>query len=155
VLGAFIKNVRDINVEASHYMRTRKDDDKLRVRARLAAMAGVRAGRAHHHAQHHRIARHVIAGFDWTSGDEAVMANQDYGAMLDMFKLQARRRGMTNRYVDIPMDPKSDARGRAGLRQCAVTVGALVDDSAHGEHHRSRASRCARSATWRMLAACQ
>jgi selenocysteine lyase/cysteine desulfurase len=50
----------------------------------------------------------VISGFDWKSGDEAVLANQDYGAMIDMFKLQARRFGMRNRFVDIPMDPKSD-----------------------------------------------
>ena len=28
--------------------------------------------------------------------------------MIDMFKLQARRHGMLNRFVDIPMDPKSD-----------------------------------------------
>ena len=29
----------------------------------------------------------VIAGFDWKPGDEAVMAVQDYGAMLDQFTL--------------------------------------------------------------------
>jgi selenocysteine lyase/cysteine desulfurase len=50
----------------------------------------------------------VINGFDWKPGDEAIFANQDYGAMIDMFKLQARRYGMINRLVDIPMDPKSD-----------------------------------------------
>jgi selenocysteine lyase/cysteine desulfurase len=36
------------------------------------------------------------------------MANQDYGAMINMFKLQARRHGIVNKFVDIPMDPKSD-----------------------------------------------
>jgi selenocysteine lyase/cysteine desulfurase len=36
------------------------------------------------------------------------MANQDYGAMLDMFRLQARRRGIVNRVLDLPMDPQSD-----------------------------------------------
>ena len=36
------------------------------------------------------------------------MANQDYGAMIDQFRLQARRFGMVNRFVDIPMDPVSD-----------------------------------------------
>ena len=50
----------------------------------------------------------VIAGFDWRSGDEAVMAAQDYGAMLDMFRLQARRYGVVNRVVSLPMDPRSD-----------------------------------------------
>src|SRR6185503_16363566 len=32
----------------------------------------------------------------------------DYGAMLDMFKLQARRHGMVNRVVTLPLDPRSD-----------------------------------------------
>jgi selenocysteine lyase/cysteine desulfurase len=50
----------------------------------------------------------VINGFDWQPGDEAVMAEQDYGAMLDMFKLQARRRGIVNRVVSLPLDPRSD-----------------------------------------------
>jgi selenocysteine lyase/cysteine desulfurase len=50
----------------------------------------------------------IISGFDWKPGDEAVMANQDYGAMLDMFRLQARRCGLRNIMVDVPMDPKSD-----------------------------------------------
>ena len=50
----------------------------------------------------------MIAGFDWKAGDEAVMADQDYGAMLEMFDLQARRYGMVNRRVSLPLDPKSD-----------------------------------------------
>ncbi|HEX6053416.1 MAG TPA: aminotransferase class V-fold PLP-dependent enzyme, partial [Gemmatimonadaceae bacterium] len=50
----------------------------------------------------------VIAGYDWKPGDEAVMAAQDYGAMLDMFTLQARRYGMVNRVVSLPSDPRSD-----------------------------------------------
>src|ERR1700736_2298886 len=37
VLDAFIDNVRAVNLEASHYMRTRQADDKLRIRGRLAA----------------------------------------------------------------------------------------------------------------------
>jgi selenocysteine lyase/cysteine desulfurase len=50
----------------------------------------------------------VIGGFPWKAGDEAVMAEQDYGAMLDMFKLQARRQGIVNRVVSLPLDPGSD-----------------------------------------------
>src|SRR6202451_2247342 len=40
VLEAFIDNVRSINMEASHYMRTRQVDDKLRIRGSLATFAG-------------------------------------------------------------------------------------------------------------------
>jgi selenocysteine lyase/cysteine desulfurase len=50
----------------------------------------------------------VIAGHDWKQGDEAIMAAQDYGAMLDMFALQAKRHGTVNRIVSLPIDPASD-----------------------------------------------
>jgi selenocysteine lyase/cysteine desulfurase len=108
VLEAFIGHVRAVNVEASHYMRTRKDDDKLRVSTRLAALAGCSPEELIITRNTTESLDTVIAGFDWKPGDEAVMATQDYGAMIDMFKLQARRHGMVNRFVDVPMDPKSD-----------------------------------------------
>jgi selenocysteine lyase/cysteine desulfurase len=50
----------------------------------------------------------VIAGYDWKPGDEAVMAEQDYGHMLAQFRLQARRFGTVNRVVSLPVDPTSD-----------------------------------------------
>ncbi len=108
VLEAYIGHVRDINLEASHYMRTRQFDDKLAMRTRLATLAGCSPDELIITRNTTESLDTVIAGFDWKPGDEAVMANQDYGAMLDMFRLQARRHGMTNRFVDIPMDPKSD-----------------------------------------------
>jgi len=108
VLDVFIKNVRAINVEASHYMRTRQYDDKLRARTKLAAMAGCSPDELVITRNTTESLDTVIAGFDWKPGDEAVMANQDYGSMIDMFKLQARRHGMRNTMIDIPMDPKSD-----------------------------------------------
>src|SRR5688500_1692839 len=40
VLEAFIGHVRALNLEGSRYMRTRRVDDKLRVRKRLAGLAG-------------------------------------------------------------------------------------------------------------------
>jgi selenocysteine lyase/cysteine desulfurase len=108
VLEAFIGRVREVNRQASRYMRTRQFDDKAAVRDRLAAMAGVPP-------QELIITRNttesldvVIGGFRWQAGDEAVMAAQDYGAMLDMFRLQARRQAIVNRVVSLPMDPRSD-----------------------------------------------
>jgi selenocysteine lyase/cysteine desulfurase len=108
VLDAFIDNVRSVNLEASHYMRTRQLDDKLRIRARLATFAGCSPEELIITRNTTESLDTVISGFDWRRGDEAVLANQDYGSMIDMFKLQARRHGMLNRFVDIPMDPKSD-----------------------------------------------
>ena len=108
VLEQFIGHVRRINYMGSRYMRTVKDEDKLRVRTRLAALAGCSADELIITRNTTESLDTVIAGFDWKPGDEAVMANQDYGAMLDQFRLQARRYGMVNRFIDIPMDPKSD-----------------------------------------------
>lgn len=108
VLEAFIARVRDINLEASRYMRTRQADDKLAVRTRLATMAGCSPEELIITRNTTESLDTVIAGYDWKAGDEAVMAEQDYGAMLDMFKLQARRYGIVNRIVSLPNDPKSD-----------------------------------------------
>ena len=108
VLEQFIGHVRRVNLMGSRYMRTVKDDDKLRVRTKLAALAGCSPAELIITRNTTESLDTVIAGFNWDAGDEAVMANQDYGAMIDQFKLQARRYGMVNRFVDIPMDPKSD-----------------------------------------------
>jgi selenocysteine lyase/cysteine desulfurase len=108
VLEAFIGHVRSINVQASRYMRTRQPDDKLRVRTRLAKMAGVSPEELIITRNTTESLDTVINGYDWKPGDEAVMAEQDYGAMLDMFKLQARRHGIVNRIVSLPLDPQSD-----------------------------------------------
>jgi selenocysteine lyase/cysteine desulfurase len=108
VLEAFIGRVREVNLRASQYMRTRQSADKLAVRTRLAAMAGVPPEELIVTRNTTESMDTVIAGFDWRAGDEAVMAAQDYGAMLDMFRLQARRYGIVNRVVSLPMDPRSD-----------------------------------------------
>ena len=109
VLSAFVNHVRAINLEGSRYMRTVRVSDKLRVRTKLAAMAGCSPDELVITRNTTESLDTVIAGFDWKPGDEALMANHDYGAMIDMFKLQARRYGMVNKFIDIPTDPKSDA----------------------------------------------
>ncbi len=108
VLEAFIGRVRDINLQASRYFRTRMPDDNVAVRARLAAMAGVPTEELIVTRNTTESLDTVIGGFHWNAGDEAVMAAQDYGAMLDMFRLQEKRHGITNRVVSLPMDPRSD-----------------------------------------------
>ena len=108
VLDAFLVRVREINYQASHYMRTRQFDDKLAARNRLAVMGGCSPDELIITRNTTESLDTVIAGHDWKPGDEAVMAEQDYGAMLDMFKLQARRHGMINRIVSLPIDPESD-----------------------------------------------
>jgi selenocysteine lyase/cysteine desulfurase len=108
VLDALVTRVRETNYEASYYMRTRQGDDKLDVRRKLAVMAGCSPEEVIITRNTTESLDTVIAGFDWKAGDEAVMAAQDYGAMLDMFALQAKRYGIVNRIVSLPIDPRSD-----------------------------------------------
>ncbi|HEU5358285.1 MAG TPA: aminotransferase class V-fold PLP-dependent enzyme [Gemmatimonadales bacterium] len=108
VLEAFIGRVRELNFRASRYLRTDQFKDKDAVRDRLAALAGCASEELIITRNTTESLDTVIAGFDWQAGDEAVMAAQDYGAMLDMFALQARRHGMVNRIVSLPLDPASD-----------------------------------------------
>ncbi|HEY4321530.1 MAG TPA: aminotransferase class V-fold PLP-dependent enzyme [Gemmatimonadales bacterium] len=108
VLAAFIGHVRDVNRQASRYMRTRQAPDKLAARRAVAVLAGCSPDELIITRNTTESLDTVIAGIDWKPGDEAVMAEQDYGAMLDMFRLQARRRGMVNRVVSLPLHPQSD-----------------------------------------------
>ena len=137
VLEAFIGRVREINTEASYYMRTRQYDDKLAVRTRLAGLAGCSSDELIITRNTTESLDTVIAGFDWKPGDEAVMAEQDYGAMLDQFDLQARRYGMVNRRVLLPLDPKSDEEivnlyaGAITQRTRLLMIGHMVNITGH------------------------
>jgi len=108
VLDSYIRHVRQINATSSFYMRTKQVDDKLAVRQDLARLLGSADGEVIITRNTTESLDTVIGGFAWKAGDEAVMAEQDYGSMLDMFKLQARRHGIVNRLVSVPMQPKSD-----------------------------------------------
>jgi selenocysteine lyase/cysteine desulfurase len=107
-LEAFVGNVREINYQGSYYMRTRQFDDKAEARNKLAALAGCSTDEIIITRNTTESLDTVIAGYNWKTGDEAIMAQQDYGSMLDMFKLQARRYGMVNKIISIPNHPKSD-----------------------------------------------
>ena len=109
VLEAFIARVREVNRQGSYYMRTTQYDDKLAARKALAALAGCSHEELIITRNTTESLDTVVAGLDWKAGDEAVMATNDYGAMLDMFKLQAKRYGIVNRVVEVPLHPQSDA----------------------------------------------
>jgi selenocysteine lyase/cysteine desulfurase len=108
VLDAFLGHVRDVNFAAARYMRTRQVEDKQAARTKLAALAGCSPDELIITRNTTESLDTVISGFDWQAGDEAVMAAQDYGAMLQMFRLMARRHGMVNKIVSLPRDPSSD-----------------------------------------------
>lgn len=103
-----IKHIREINYQGAYYMRTVQFDDKKRVAAKLAKLAGCQADELVITRNTTESLDMVIGGQDWKPGNEAVMAEQDYGAMLDMFKLVAKRFGVVNKVVSLPMNPTTD-----------------------------------------------
>ncbi|MEI8007465.1 MAG: aminotransferase class V-fold PLP-dependent enzyme, partial [Bacteroidota bacterium] len=107
-LEKYISHVRDINLHGSYYMRTVQFDNKKRAADKLAAMLGCPADEVIITRNTTESLDLVIGGFDWKAGDEAVMAEQDYPSMLDMFKQVARRYGVVNRIISVPIDPASD-----------------------------------------------
>ncbi|MFL5765537.1 MAG: aminotransferase class V-fold PLP-dependent enzyme [Bacteroidia bacterium] len=107
-LEKHIQHIRDVNKLGAYYMRTVQFDNKKKMVEKLAVLAGCSADELIITRNATESLDMIIMGQDWKAGDEAVMANQDYGAMLDMFEQVSKRYGTVNKIIDIPMDPKSD-----------------------------------------------
>ena len=90
-LENFIRHVREVNYQGSFYMRTVQVENKKKVAAKLAEIAGCPADELVITRNTTESLDMIIGGLDWKPGDEAVMAEQDYGAMLSMFKQVANR----------------------------------------------------------------
>lgn len=107
-LNHFIEHVKEVNYQGSWYMRTVQWENKDATAARLAEMAGCSAEEVIITRNTTESLDMVITGKDWQPGDEAVMAEQDYGAMLNQFKLAAKRYGVVNKIISVPNHPVSD-----------------------------------------------
>ncbi len=107
-LEHFIRHVREVNYQGAYYMRTVQYDNKKATAARLASLLGCSTEELIITRNTTESLDMIIGGFPWKEGDEAVMAEQDYGAMLDMFKQSAKRFGIINKVVSIPNHPTSD-----------------------------------------------
>ena len=108
VLEAFIAKVREINYQASYYLRTTQVPDKAAARDKLAVLAGCAPAELIITRNTTESIATVVNGYDWKAGDEAVLAEQDYGHMVAQFKLIARRYGTVNKIVSVPADPRTD-----------------------------------------------
>lgn len=108
VLEKYLADVRMINTEASYYMRTVQFEKKQKVCDRLAELLGCNSDELIITRNTTESLDTVISGIDWKAGDEAIMAEQDYGSMLDMFKQQNKRYGLVQKIISIPLHPKSD-----------------------------------------------
>lgn len=107
-LENFINHVREVNFQGSYYMRTVQWENKKKVAARLAELAGCSKEELIVTRNTTESLDMIIGGQNWKAGDEAVMAEQDYGAMLDHFNMIAKRYGVVNKRISVPNHPKSD-----------------------------------------------
>ena len=103
-----IQHMRRVNYEGSYYMRTARQKNKRIVAAKVAQVVGCSADEVAITRNTTESLDLVIGGLDWKAGDEAVMAEQDYEAMLNHFKLVAKRFGVVNRLVSVPNHPADD-----------------------------------------------
>jgi len=108
VLEKYIEHIREINYQGSYYMRTIQFDNKTAMAAKLAALAGCSPDELIITRNTTESLDMIIGGLDWKPGDEAVMAEQDYPAMLDMFTQVSKRYGVVNKMVSVPNHPKND-----------------------------------------------
>jgi selenocysteine lyase/cysteine desulfurase len=108
ILNKFIEHIKEVNYQGSYYMRTVQFDNKQNIAARLAGIAGCLAEELVITRNTTESLDLVIGGFDWKAGDEAIMAVQDYGAMLDMFDQIQNRYGVVNIKLSVPNHPKND-----------------------------------------------
>ena len=120
VLENYLKDLQRVNLEGSYYMRTVQYEERQKIKERLAAFIGCDSTELIITRNTTESLDTIISGYKWTSGDEALMAEQDYGSMLDMFKQQAKRVGIINKMVSIPLNPKSD-EDIVGLYEKAIT----------------------------------
>ena len=89
-------------------MRTVQGENKHRVAGKVAEIVGCSAEEVAITRNTTESLDLIIGGLEWQAGDEAVMAEQDYGAMLNHFKFIARRFGTVNRLVSVPNHPRDD-----------------------------------------------
>ena len=74
VLEAFVDKVREVNHQASYYLRTTQVPDKAAARDKLAALAGCSPAELCITRNTTESIATVVNGYDWKPGDEAVQA---------------------------------------------------------------------------------
>ena len=108
ILENFIRHIREVNYQGSYYMRTVQFDNKKNMAAKVAELVGCAADELVLTRNTTESLDMIISGFHWNAGDEAVMAEQDYGSMLEMFKQVGKRYGVVNKILSLPNHPASD-----------------------------------------------
>ena len=108
ILRKYKEHIDMVNVEASYYMRTVQWENKGKIAARLAKLLNCGPGTVVITRNTTESLDLIISGFPWKTGDEAIFAEQDYGAMREQFDLVSKRYGVVNKIVSVPNHPKDD-----------------------------------------------
>jgi selenocysteine lyase/cysteine desulfurase len=107
-LEKYIAHIREVNLQGSYYMRTVQAENKKKVIAKLAELAGCAPTEMAITRNTTESLDTVINGFHWNAGDEAIMAQQDYGSIVNQFKLMEKRFGIVAKVLSVPNHPASD-----------------------------------------------
>ncbi len=108
ILEAQIEHVKGLNYLGSYYMRKNMSTDREASRKALADFLNVQLEELIITRNTTESLDTIISGFPWNAGDEVILANQEYGSMVDMFKQVSKRHQIKLNYLDIPLHPKSD-----------------------------------------------
>ncbi len=107
-LEKYIQHIRDVNYQASSYMRSVQWENKAKSAAKLAELVGASPEEVVLTRNTTESIDLIISGYPWQKGDEAIVSNQDYGSLLNMFELAERRFEIKVNRIDIPMHPEND-----------------------------------------------
>lgn len=107
-LELYLKEIREVNRQASWYFRYMQATKKDEVIAQLVEAFGGSADELTITRNTTESLDTIISGYPWKEGDEVVYAHQDYGSIKNMLELVSRRYKLVQKIVDVPMHPKSD-----------------------------------------------
>lgn len=125
-LEKYIEHIREINYQGSYYMRTVQFQNKAKSAAKLAELIGADPEEVVLTRNTTESLDLIISGFPWKEGDEALVSNQDYGSMLSMFDLAAKRWKIKINRIDIPLHPENDEEIVSVYQQAITSKTRLV-----------------------------
>lgn len=108
LLEKYIEHIREVNYQGAWYMRNLAVENKKKVTQKLAQLVGCEADELAITRNTTESLDIVIAGKKWMAGDETIMAEQDYGSIIEMLKHVGERYGVVNKTISIPNHPQSD-----------------------------------------------
>lgn len=97
-----------VDAETGYFLRVRFPERLARVKAALAAFAGVAADELLITRSAVESLNILLQGYPFAPGDEVLLARHDYDSALDTLAMLAARKGLALSYVEVPLDPTDD-----------------------------------------------